>query len=64
MRQAFTPCLQYTYAAGKNTSDIALALDALEALFDDRADTFCLVAQFRKSAGSNAGQSPELLGEQ
>ena len=40
---AFTPCLQYRYAAGKNTADIALALDAQEALFDDRADTFCLV---------------------
>lgn len=43
VRQAFTPCLQYQYASGKNTSDIALALDAMEALFDDRADTFCLV---------------------
>ena len=43
VRLAFTPCLQYQYAAGKNTSDIALALDALEALFDERADTFCLV---------------------
>lgn len=43
VRQAFTPCLQYQYAAGKNTSDIALALDAMEALFDNRADTFCLV---------------------
>jgi len=43
VRLAFTPCLQYQYAAGKNTSDIALALDAMEALFDDRADTFCLV---------------------
>ena len=43
VRMAFTPCLQYQYAAGKNTSDIALALDAQEALFDDRADTFCLV---------------------
>lgn len=43
VRLAFTPCLQYTYARGKNTSDIALALDALEALFDHRADTFCLV---------------------
>lgn len=41
--QAFTPCLQYQYAAGKNTADIALALDAMEALFDERADTFCLV---------------------
>lgn len=43
VRQAFTPCLQYQYASGKNTSDIALALDAVEALFDERADTFCLV---------------------
>ena len=43
VRLAFTPCLQYQYAAGKNTADIALALDALEAMFDDRADTFCLV---------------------
>jgi uncharacterized protein (TIGR00288 family) len=43
VEQAFTPCLQYQYAAGKNTSDIALALDALEALFDHRAEKFCLV---------------------
>lgn len=43
VRQAFTPCLQYQYASGKNTADIALALDALEALFDQRADTFCLI---------------------
>ena len=43
VRLAFTPCLQYQYASGKNTSDIALALDAMEALFDNRADTFCLV---------------------
>ena len=44
VRQAFTPCLQYQYAAGKNTADIALALDALEAMFDHRADRFCLVS--------------------
>jgi uncharacterized protein (TIGR00288 family) len=43
VRLAFTPCLQYQYASGKNTSDIALALDALEALFDQRVDMFCLV---------------------
>jgi len=43
VRLAFTPCLQYQYAAGKNTADIALALDAMEAMFDHRADTFCLV---------------------
>lgn len=43
VRLAFTPCLQYQYVAGKNTSDIALALDAMEALFDQRAEHFCLV---------------------
>lgn len=43
VRMAFTPCLQYQYASGKNTSDIALALDAQEALLDNRIDTFCLV---------------------
>ncbi len=40
---AFSPCLQYQYASGKNTADLALALDALEALFDERVDVFCLV---------------------
>lgn len=43
VRLAFMPCLQYQYASGKNTSDIALAIDAMEALFDRRADIFCLV---------------------
>lgn len=43
VKLAFTPCLQFQYAAGKNTADIALALDAMEAMFDSRADTFCLV---------------------
>lgn len=43
VRQAFTPCLQYQYASKKNTADIALALDAQEALFDKRAEVFCLV---------------------
>lgn len=43
VRLAFTPHLQYQYASGKNTADIALALDALEVMFDERADVFCLV---------------------
>jgi uncharacterized protein (TIGR00288 family) len=43
IEQSFTPCLQYQYAKGKNSADIALALDAMEILFDDIADTFCLV---------------------
>lgn len=43
VRLAFTPCLQFQYTSAKNTADIALALDTLEAHFDGRADTFCLV---------------------
>jgi uncharacterized protein (TIGR00288 family) len=41
--KAFTPCLQYQFVSGKNTSDMALALDALEALFNKRVNIFCLV---------------------
>lgn len=43
VRLAFAPCLQFQYASNKNTSDMALALDALEALFDERINTFCIV---------------------
>lgn len=42
-RLAFTPHLQFPYAPGKNTADIALALDTMEAHFDGRADVFFLV---------------------
>lgn len=43
VEHAFTPNLQFQYANGKNTADIALALDAQELLFDARAETFCIV---------------------
>lgn len=39
----FAPHLQFQYATGKNTADIALALDALEALLDGRVDCFLVV---------------------
>lgn len=51
VQHAFTPCLQYAYAAGKNTSDIALAMDAMEALFDERVGIFCLVTSDSDFAG-------------
>ena len=40
---AFSPCLQFSYAAGKNTADIALAVDAMEDLLTGRAEVFFLV---------------------
>lgn len=43
VRHGFAPCMQFQYVAGKNTADIALALDALEILLDRRADRFVIV---------------------
>ena len=68
VKQAFTPCLQYPYAPGKNTSDIALAIDALEALFDARAETFCLVTSDSDFAGlcrklRERGATVHIIGE-
>jgi uncharacterized protein (TIGR00288 family) len=43
IRHGFAPCLQFQYVNGKNTADIALALDALEMLLDRRVDQFVIV---------------------
>jgi len=43
IRHGFAPCLQFQYMGGKNTADIALALDALEMLLDGRANQFVIV---------------------
>ena len=68
VRRAFTPCLQYTYSSGKNTSDIALAMDAIEAMFDGRADTFCIVTSDSDFAGlcrklRERGSTVHIVGE-
>ncbi len=42
-RLGFASCLQYQQIPGKNTADIALALDALEIVLEGRADIVCLV---------------------
>lgn len=43
LRHGFAPHLQFQYVNGKNTADIALALDALEIVLDRRADQFVIV---------------------
>lgn len=43
IRYGFAPCMQFQYVAGKNTADIALALDALELLLDRRVERFVIV---------------------
>jgi len=43
VRHGFVPYMQFQHVSGKNTADIALALDALEMLLDRRADRFVIV---------------------
>lgn len=43
VRHGFAPCMQFQYVTKKNTADIALCLDALEMLFDRRAERFVIV---------------------
>lgn len=43
MRHAIIPQQQFAYTTGKNSSDIALVIDAMDLLFSGRVDGFCLV---------------------
>jgi uncharacterized protein (TIGR00288 family) len=43
IRHGVAPCMQFQYVGGKNTADIALALDALEMLLDRRVEQFVIV---------------------
>lgn len=43
MRHAIIPQQQFAYTTGKNSSDIALVIDAMDLLYSGRVDGFCLV---------------------
>jgi|GEM_PF-301198 len=43
VNEAFIPCLHYQNNESKNSADIDLAIDALEVMFDRKADIFCIV---------------------
>lgn len=38
-----TPVQQYSYAAGKNSSDFTLVIDAMDILYREKVDSFCIV---------------------
>jgi len=68
VRHGFAPCMQFQYVGGKNTADIALALDALEMLFDRRADRFVIVTSDSDFVGlcrklQERGASVHVFGE-
>ena len=41
---AITPVQQYSYTVGKNSSDSALIIDAMDILYTGRVDGFCVVS--------------------
>ena len=44
LENAITPIQQYSYSTGKNASDSALIIDAMEILYTGKVDGFCIVS--------------------
>ncbi len=41
---AFSPIQQYSYSSGKNSTDSAMIIDAMDILYSDMVDGFCIVS--------------------
>jgi uncharacterized LabA/DUF88 family protein len=44
LEHAITPIQQYSYTRGKNATDSAMIIDAMDILYSGKADGFCLVS--------------------
>lgn len=44
LENAITPIQQYSYTVGKNATDSAMIIDAMDILYEDKVDGFCIVA--------------------
>jgi len=44
LENAITPIQQYSYTIGKNSSDSALIIDAMDILYTGRVDGFCIIS--------------------
>jgi len=44
LENAITPIPQYSYTSGKNSSDSALIIDAMDILYSDKVEGFCIVS--------------------
>jgi len=44
LENAITPVQQYSYTSGKNATDSAMIIDAMDILYSNRMDGFCLVS--------------------
>lgn len=44
LNNAIVPMQQYSYTSGKNSTDSALIIDAMDILYDGKVDGFCIVS--------------------
>lgn len=44
LENAITPIQQYSYTTGKNSSDSAMIIDAMDVLYSGKVDGFCIVS--------------------
>lgn len=44
LENAITPVQQYSYTSGKNSSDSAMIIDAMDILYSEKVDGFCIVS--------------------
>ncbi|MFT6037190.1 MAG: uncharacterized LabA/DUF88 family protein, partial [Marivirga sp.] len=44
LENAITPIQQYGYTTGKNATDSAMIIDAMDILYSDKVNGFCLVS--------------------
>ncbi|MFI5138662.1 MAG: NYN domain-containing protein [Sphingobacteriales bacterium] len=44
LQNAITPVQQYSYSTGKNSSDSAMIIDAMDILYSGKVDGFCIVS--------------------
>jgi len=44
LENAITPIQQYSYSSGKNSSDSAMIIDAMDILYSGKVDGFCIVS--------------------
>jgi len=44
LENAITPIQQYSYTTGKNATDSAMIIDAMDILYSEKVDAFCIVS--------------------
>ena len=60
LENAITPVQQYSYTSGKNSSDSALIIDAMDILYTGHIDGFCIISSDSPRPASSATPSARI----